>query len=73
MSLPQPPQPRATANLIFWIWRVTLAAMDGGAFVASPSVGNIGKARRAARQTPSYYPPLPPYYFLIVVWMNCDR
>ena len=46
MSLPQPPQPRVTADLIFWRWRVTLAAMDGGAFVASPSVENIGKARR---------------------------
>ncbi len=51
-----------------------LAAMDGGAFVASPSVQNIGKARRistgprAARQTPSDYPPLPPYYNLIVVY-----
>ena len=28
MSLPQPPQPRATADLIFLRWRVTLAAMD---------------------------------------------
>jgi hypothetical protein len=46
MSLPQPPQPRATADLIFWRWRVTLVTMDGGAFVVSPSVGNIGKARR---------------------------
>jgi hypothetical protein len=80
MSIPQPPQLRATADLIFWRWRVTLGAMmDGGAFVASPSVGNIGKARRistgprAARQTPSYYPPLPPYYNLIVVWINRDR
>ncbi len=25
---------------------MTFAAMDGGAFVTSPSVGNIGKARR---------------------------
>jgi hypothetical protein len=47
MSISQPPQPRGTADLIFWRWRVTLAAMDGGVFVASPLVGNIGKARGA--------------------------
>ena len=34
-SLSQPPQPRATADLIPWRWMVALAAMDGGAFVVS--------------------------------------
>ncbi len=35
-SLPQPPQPRMTADLIPWRWMVVLAAMDRGAlFVVS--------------------------------------
>ena len=73
MSPPPPPQPRATADLIPWRWRVTLAAMDGGAFVVSVGGKDIGKARRIVdaptrRLTNAkLLPPPSPYYFLIVV------
>jgi hypothetical protein len=74
-SLPQPPQPRANANLTPVRWMVALAAMDGGAFVVSVcGKHQFGMARasstwpRAARQTLSCNPPLTPYYYLSVVY-----
>jgi hypothetical protein len=56
MSPPPPPQPRATADLIPWRWRVTLVAMDGGAFVVSPLVGDIGWAWRMAHRRRAHAP-----------------
>ncbi len=67
MSLPQPPQPRVTADLIFCRWRVRLRR-----WMAAPSSlarrwetlvrRDASSTRpRNARQTPSCYPPCRPF------------